>query len=336
MNRSASIALLLIGILLFVGSCAPFGMVIYEEFAAEASDTRSLIEPEQARRFDFQAEPNSLARFKVEAEVSSSSVQEDLEGMNEQFRARYHFPLHYRVFDSAHKLLVEDETEFSWQADEMSQSNLNTTSQGGSLVVSKRLQKLRVPKDGHLSIELAFEADERYRASIGSVKLHLYDNLLDNTLYLLVGGGCLIIGMVLALIGFVFLIVSAAQQADSDGSALEQVCTDKSTRQNAMVIHLSAFAGYVIPFGSLLIPLILWLCWRNDDAYLDITGKEAVNFQLSMLIYYFVSLLLCIVLIGFLLLFAAMIFHLAYIIIAAIQTSHGREFRYPLCIRFFK
>ena len=334
MNRSASIALLLIGILLFVGSCAPFGLVIYEEFAASAIDTRSLIDPEQSRRFDFQAEPGSLARFKLEAEVSTSSVQEDLEGANESYRARYHFPLRYRIFDSAHRLLLEENEEFAWQADDMSQSNLNTTSLGGTLVVSKRLQKLRVPDDGMLSIEVAIDADSRYQASIDSVKLQLYDKLLDNTLYLLLGGACLIIGLVVAVIGFVFLIVNAAREADADGS--EQVCADKSTRQNAMVIHLSAFAGYVIPFGSLLIPLILWLSWRKDDAYLDSTGKEAVNFQLSMLIYYFVSLVLCLLLIGFLLLFAAMIFHLAYIIIAAIQTSHGREFRYPLSIRFFK
>ena len=47
------------------------------------------------------------------------------------------------------------------------------------LVVSKRLQKLRVPDDGMLSIEVAIDADSRYQASIDSVKLQLYDKLLD-------------------------------------------------------------------------------------------------------------------------------------------------------------
>ena len=80
----------------------------------------------------------------------------------------------------------------------------------------------------------------------------------------------------------------------------------------------------------------MWQIWREQDPYVDRMGCEAVNFQLSMLIYYFICFILLFILIGFLLIFALILFHLTFIIIGAVQTSKGVEYRYPMIIRFIK
>jgi len=55
---------------------------------------------------------------------------------------------------------------------------------------------------------------------------------------------------------------------------------DKPTREWAMWMHLATFAGLVVPFGHIVAPLILWMQRREENAFLDRHGREALNFQL--------------------------------------------------------
>lgn len=145
-----------------------------------------------------------------------------------------------------------------------------------------------------------------------------------------------ILGFVISVISFILLIINSAKASSEEGEGNEAVSNDQKVNQDAMIIQLSALSGYIIPLGSLIVPVILWQVWKDKDSYIDEMGREAVNFELSMLVYYMISLVLCLILIGLLLIFAVAIFHLAYIIIAAIHTSRGAHFRYPLTIRFIK
>ena len=98
-------------------------------------------------------------------------------------------------------------------------------------------------------------------------------------------------------------------------------------------MQLLGFAGFVFPLGNIIAPLSLWLIKRSDSPLLDRTGKEVLNFQISYLIYTSVASILLFVVIGFVLLPLIFLFWLVFIIIAAIQTSHGEEYRYPMIIR---
>ena len=69
---------------------------------------------------------------------------------------------------------------------------------------------------------------------------------------------------------------------------------------------------------------------------MDRNGKESLNFQISIAIYCAVAFLLVFVIIGIPLLFALGIFDLVMIIVAAVKTNSGEDFRYSLCIRFIK
>lgn len=103
-----------------------------------------------------------------------------------------------------------------------------------------------------------------------------------------------------------------------------------------MACHLAALAGWFIPFGWILGPLVVWLIKRNEFPFVDEQGKEALNFHISMIIYAIVAVILCLVLIGFLLLLALAIFQIVLVIIAAVKASNGEHYRYPLTIRFIR
>jgi uncharacterized Tic20 family protein len=113
----------------------------------------------------------------------------------------------------------------------------------------------------------------------------------------------------------------------------------KDARMWAMFCHLGGLAG-LIPvtpiFGSIIAPLIIWQIKKDEFGFVDEQGKEAVNFQISILIYALVAGLLCLLCVGFVLLAAVYVFDLVFILIAAIKSNNGEHFRYPLTIRFFK
>ncbi len=105
----------------------------------------------------------------------------------------------------------------------------------------------------------------------------------------------------------------------------------------AMLCHLAAFSGFVgIPLGHILGPLIVWLVKREESPFIDAHGKESLNFQISMTIYYIVSAILIIVVIGFLFLAVLFVFQIIVIIVAAIRANNGVEYRSPMTLRFIK
>ncbi|HEY3322455.1 MAG TPA: DUF4870 domain-containing protein [Planctomycetota bacterium] len=112
---------------------------------------------------------------------------------------------------------------------------------------------------------------------------------------------------------------------------------EKDARTWGMLCHLSALAGLVAAsLGSWVGPLVIWLVKRNDHPFIDAQGKESLNFQISMFIYAVVSLILCLVFIGFVLLGIICLLDLILPIIAAVQASDGKSYRYPITIRFLK
>lgn len=101
----------------------------------------------------------------------------------------------------------------------------------------------------------------------------------------------------------------------------------------ATLCHIAAFAGFVIPLGNVLGPLTVWLIKKDVYPLVDDQGKEALNFNISVIIYAIVGLILVFALIGFPLLIALGIFWLVVTIMAAMAANRGERYRYPLCIR---
>ena len=127
----------------------------------------------------------------------------------------------------------------------------------------------------------------------------------------------------------------SAEQPES--AAAEEL--SKDVRMWAMFCHLAGLAGIVVPviLSGIIAPLIVWQIKKDDHPFIDENGKEALNFQISIGIYAFVSVLLIFAFcIGALLLAAVEIFNLVFLLIAGIKANNGESYRYPLCIRFIK
>ncbi|MGW9686735.1 DUF4870 domain-containing protein [Flagellimonas sp. 2504JD1-5] len=59
----------------------------------------------------------------------------------------------------------------------------------------------------------------------------------------------------------------------------------KHERNLSAIIHASTFSKYFIPFGNFILPLILWTANKKEYQFVDYNGKQALNFQISLLLY---------------------------------------------------
>ena len=100
-----------------------------------------------------------------------------------------------------------------------------------------------------------------------------------------------------------------------------------------MLAHLAALAGFIIPLGNIIGPLVVWLIKKDESPFVDDQGKESLNFQISITIYCIVAAILIVIVIGIFLLIGLAILDLVLIIIAAVKANTGEKFRYPLTIR---
>ena len=110
-----------------------------------------------------------------------------------------------------------------------------------------------------------------------------------------------------------------------------------------MLCHLSALAGFVIPFGNIVGPLIIWQLKKNEFPAVDIHGKASLNFQITVTIALFVTAFTALVLhffcIGFLLIPLVLLVALAglvFCIIAGIKANNGEDYKYPWSLEFVK
>lgn len=140
----------------------------------------------------------------------------------------------------------------------------------------------------------------------------------------------------------------------------------------AALLHISTFTKYLIPFGNFIFPLIFWTA-KQSDPFVDRHGKQALNFQISMFLYFIllvcigfagvifwgvhfnlndpfvisenfvsvghpqnlVSLFVFIAIMG-LLLAGLFLLDIVAVILATIKASEGQLYNYPLTINFIK
>ena len=115
---------------------------------------------------------------------------------------------------------------------------------------------------------------------------------------------------------------------------------DKDARMWNMFCHLSALAGLLVPFGSVLGPLIIWQIKKNEIPSVDQHGRAALNFQLTVLIAVIGSFILAFVLsffcIGYLLfpvVFLIGIGGIVFGVIAGIKANDGVDYQYPWSLK---
>jgi uncharacterized protein len=119
----------------------------------------------------------------------------------------------------------------------------------------------------------------------------------------------------------------AEQNASIEKPAREITNDDKNM---AMLCHLLAI------FTSFIGPLVIWLIKKDESPFVNEQGKEALNFQITVIIAMCVSGLLTFVCIGALLIPVVGVVDLVFCIMATVKTSRGEAYRYPVSLRLLK
>lgn len=111
----------------------------------------------------------------------------------------------------------------------------------------------------------------------------------------------------------------------------------------AIGAHASAIAGgFLGGIPAFVGPLIVWLARKNDDPFAAAHGRDALNFNLSVLLYGFVLVLFSIVTFGLGAILAVpifLIFPIAWLVLSilgAVKAANDEPFRYPLTINFVR
>jgi len=96
----------------------------------------------------------------------------------------------------------------------------------------------------------------------------------------------------------------------------------------------SIFAHLGGTFLSFIVPLVIYLVFKDRDPFVREHSSAALNFHLTLFIAYLVSAILILVLIGLILIPLLAICALVFTIIASVAANDGREYTYPLAIQF--
>lgn len=110
----------------------------------------------------------------------------------------------------------------------------------------------------------------------------------------------------------------------------------ETERNWSMLCHLSAFAGFFFPFGGIIGPLICWLTRKDESEWVNLNGRNALNFQLSMLLYMVLAVPLVFIVIGIPILAILSVLKVVCIILASVKAPKGELFKYPLSIPFIQ
>lgn len=142
-----------------------------------------------------------------------------------------------------------------------------------------------------------------------------------------------------------------------------------------MLLQLSAYAQYIFPLGNFILPAVIWSVKKDQSKFVDYNGKQAINFQLSLFVYFMAMLIIATPIFAYAV-FNDIDFHVSYwgnwhfnvedikgieisglvivgiiatviafvlkvvefilILIAAIKNGNGENFKYPLTINFIK
>lgn len=120
---------------------------------------------------------------------------------------------------------------------------------------------------------------------------------------------------------------------DRHANAAEQ---DRECRQWALILHLSQFAGYLVPLAGLIVPIVIWQIKKDEFPEIDDHGKMVVNWIISEVIYLVIGVLLAFVVIGVPLLIALGVVSIVFPVIGALKANNGELWRYPMSFEFLK
>jgi hypothetical protein len=150
----------------------------------------------------------------------------------------------------------------------------------------------------------------------------------------------LVWGFVLIFLGFIagpiMALVVLVKRQNYKRLHRNEPIGEKEERQWAMFAHLGTFSSMFVPLGNFIAPIVVWQMKKHESDFVVEQAKESLNFQITLILYFIISIPLCFIIIGFFLIFALVIFGLIMVIVAGIKANDGMDFCYPMTLRLIK
>jgi uncharacterized Tic20 family protein len=107
-------------------------------------------------------------------------------------------------------------------------------------------------------------------------------------------------------------------------------------RTLAMLCHLIALSGVIIPFGNIIGPVIFWMTGKKDSDFVNEHGKASVNFQMSITIFFVISVVLILLIgpIAIAMIAGLVLYAVVMIIVNSVRAHNGEDGEYSVTIQF--
>ncbi|MCB1749458.1 MAG: DUF4870 domain-containing protein [Gammaproteobacteria bacterium] len=313
------IHVLALGLVLLVASAWPLGTAL-REFSVPRP-VLVVADGVEADDVAVAVEPGRRARLALTLELAPGADD------------AYQVPVRVRVRDAAGADLLDVDT-FVTPPGTMPPAGAATPAvnvfeyppAGDALRIGALFSAFEVTGDGHLTLSLHLAPDSRHGAVVASARWRLEHDLGQPISALVVGVFMLVAGIVAASAGFVRRC--GPRRADATS------CDDATARRRAALCHLAGLLGYVVPFGNVVATLACWYAWRDGHAYIEQQGREAINFQLTILVYLLLAFALALALLGLVMVPLIALLHVVASLVAAYRARAGVAWRYPVTLRF--
>ena len=323
LNRKAMLAAM-VGIVSLIGSCAPLGTAAWHTWQGNPSRVLPLAAdmPLVGVAVDVQAARHARIALRVDLKALDQATVKDTHAV----------PVTVRVRDAEGRVLLEEtrDTEAGGARDGHARI---AKAGGGHLTLQYDFAAFMVPADGRIVVDAMLAGARDDGAALEKAELIVNDGIGDDA----VGVTC---GVFMLLAGWIAAVVGVLTLLGNPSSSVAQSAVDADERgmamRGAMRGHLLGLLVYPLPFIHLLVMSSAWLRGRKTSAYVEEHGREALNFQLSILVYLLIAFALSMVLIGLLMLPLVLLFQGVMTIEAAVQARAGHRFRYPLTFRFLR
>jgi hypothetical protein len=107
-------------------------------------------------------------------------------------------------------------------------------------------------------------------------------------------------------------------------------------RTLAMLCHLIALSGVIVPFGNILGPLIVWMIGKSDSEFVNEHGKSSLNFQISFTLFFIASVVLILFIgpIAIVMLGGSVLYAVVMVIVNGVKAHNGEDGPYAVTITF--
>lgn len=319
LNRKALIAAVA-GIASLIGSCAPLGTAAWHTWHGNPARVLPLAAAAPLQAVSVDVEPGRHARIALLVALKA--------GEKQARKLKRAVPATLRVSDSQGRVLL-DETRDTEAGGAANAHARIAKAGGGHLSLHYDFAKFMAPADGHIVIDATLAAERDDGAVLEKAELIVNDGIGDYAVGVTFGVFMLLAGWIAAVVGVLTLLGNPTPP-------VAQSLVDSGERKAAMRSHLFGLLAYPLPFVHLLVMSVAWLRGRKSSAFVEEHGREALNFQLSILVYLLIAFTLSLALVGILMLPLVLLFQMVMMIEAAVQARAGHRFRYPLTFRFLR